>query len=70
MRGTHTRALHAKQDALGRTALMFATGSGAKSALQALLDAGALLAARDRRGKDILDYAPEGSDVRAMLQDR
>ena len=58
------------QDALGRTALMFAAGSCAEGALRALLSAGASLAARDRRGKDILDYAPEGSAVRTILQDR
>jgi hypothetical protein len=49
---------------------MFAAGSCAKRALQALLDAGASLAARDKRGKGILDYAPEGSEVRTILQKR
>ncbi len=58
------------QDALGRTALMFAAGSGAVGALKALLDAGASLAARDRRGKGILDYAPPESPVRTILEDR
>lgn len=58
------------QDALGRTALMFAAGSGAIGALKALLDAGASMAARDRRSKGILDYAPPDSPVRAILEDR
>lgn len=58
------------QDALGRTALMFGAGSGAVGALQALLDAGASLAARDRRGKGILDYAAPDSSVRTILEDR
>ena len=49
---------------------MFAAGSCAEGALRALLSAEASLAARDRRGKDILDYAPEGSEVRTILQDR
>jgi ankyrin repeat protein len=49
---------------------MFAAGSSAKRALQALLDASASLAARDKRGKGILDYAPEDSDVRSILEDR
>ncbi len=39
------------QDALGRTALMFAAGNSAHGALLVLLDAGAALAARDRRGR-------------------
>lgn len=36
------------QDALGRTAAMFAAGSGAAAALRALLDAGASVSIRDR----------------------
>lgn len=62
--------LCASQDALGRTALMFAAGSSAEAALGALLDSGASLAARDRRGKGILDYAPPDSTVRTILEDR
>lgn len=49
---------------------MFAAGSSAKEALQALLDAGASLAVRDKRGKGILDYAPEDSEIRSILEDR
>jgi hypothetical protein len=39
------------QDALGRSALMFAAGNCAHGALVTLLDAGAAIAARDRRGR-------------------
>ncbi len=49
---------------------MFAAGSGAEGSLGALLDSGASLAARDRRGKGILDYAPPDSPVRTILEDR
>ena len=37
------------QDALGRSALMFAAGNNAPSTLAALLDAGACISQRDRR---------------------
>jgi ankyrin repeat protein len=36
------------QDALGRTALMFAAGNNARAALEALLDRGACVAIRDK----------------------
>ena len=49
---------------------MFAAGSGAMGALKALLESGASMAARDRRSKGILDYAPPDSPVRAILEDR
>ena len=39
------------QDALGRSALMFAAGNCAYATLVALLDAGACMAQRDRRGR-------------------
>ncbi len=58
------------QDALGRTALMFAAGSSAGAAVKVLLDAGASLAARDRRNKGILDYAGDDTPVRALLEER
>ena len=58
------------QDALGRTALMFAAGSSADAAVRVLLDAGASLAARDRRNKGIMDYAGDDSPVRALLEER
>lgn len=58
------------QDALGRTALMFAAGSSAEAAVKVLLDAGASLAARDRRNKGILDYAGDDTPVRALLEER
>ena len=58
------------QDALGRSALMFAAGNCAQAALLALLAAGATLGLRDRRNRSVLDYAPEGSKVKQQLQDR
>ena len=58
------------QDALGRTALMFAAGSSAGDAVKVLLDAGASLAARDRRNKGILDYAGDDTPVRTLLEER
>lgn len=48
------------QDALGRSALMFAAGSDATAACSVLLEAHASLSARDRRGRAALDYAPAG----------
>jgi hypothetical protein len=48
------------QDALGRSALMFAAGSDATAACNVLLDAHASLSVRDRRGRAALDYAPTG----------
>jgi ankyrin repeat protein len=48
------------QDALGRSALMFAAGSDATAACNVLLEAHASLSARDRRGRAALDYAPAG----------
>ena len=58
------------QDALGRSALMFAAGNCAEAALLALLAAGATLGLRDRRSRSVLDYAPEGSKVKQQLLDR
>lgn len=58
------------QDALGRSALMFAAGNSAEAALLALLTAGATLGLRDRRSRSVLDYAPEGSKVKQQLLDR
>ena len=58
------------QDALGRTALMFAAGSSADTAVRVLLDAGASLGARDRRNKGIMDYAGDDSPVRTLLEER
>ena len=58
------------QDALGRSALMFAAGNCAEAALLALLDAGATLGLRDRRSRSVLDYAPERSKVKQQLLDR
>ena len=58
------------QDALGRSALMFAAGNCAETALLALLAAGATLGLRDRRSRSVLDYAPEGSKVKQQLLDR
>jgi hypothetical protein len=37
---------------------------------QALLDAGACIAQRDRRGRCVLDYAPDPSEARSLLQAR
>lgn len=48
------------QDALGRSALMFAAGSDATAACDVLLGAHASLSARDRRGRAALDYATAG----------
>lgn len=58
------------QDALGRSALMFAAGNCAAAALLALLGAGATLGLRDRRSRSVLDYAPEDSQVKQLLLDR
>lgn len=58
------------QDALGRTATMFAAGNGATAGLRLLLDAGASISVRDRRGKNVLDYAMPGSEARALLEER
>ena len=58
------------QDALGRSALMFAAGNCAEAALLALLAGGATLGLRDRRSRSVLDYAPEGSKVKQQLLDR
>lgn len=58
------------QDALGRSALMFAAGNCAEAALLALLAAGATLGLRDRRSRSVLDYAPDGSKVKQQLLDR
>ena len=49
---------------------MFAAGSSAVAAVRVLLDAGASLAARDRRNKGIMDYAGDDSPVRALLEER
>ena len=49
------------QDALGRSALMFAAGNNAPSTLAALLDAGACISQRDRR----LRCAEQGGDMNA-----
>ncbi len=49
---------------------MFAAGNCAEAALLALLTAGATLGLRDRRSRSVLDYAPEGSKVKQLLQDR
>lgn len=51
------------QDALGRSALMFAAGSDATAACRILLEAQASLSVRDRRGRAALDYAPAGACV-------
>lgn len=60
------------QDALGRTALMFAAGNGCPSALQALLDLGASIGARDRKGRGAQAYCEmtDCSETRARLQAR
>lgn len=60
------------QDALGRTALMFAAGNGRPSSLQALLDLGASLATRDRKGRGPLTYCDEAKcpEAHACLQAR
>ena len=58
------------QDALGRSALMFAAGNCAEAALLALLAAGATLGLRDRRSRSVLDYAPAGSKVKQKLLTR
>ena len=58
------------QDALGRSALMFAAGNCAEAALLALLAAGATLGLRDRRSRSVLDYAPDDSKVKRLLHDR
>jgi len=55
------------QDALGRSALMFAAGSDATAACNVLLEAHASLSARDRRGRAALDYAPDGEGNAAAL---
>lgn len=58
------------QDALGRSALMFAAGSDATAACNVLLEAHASLSARDRRGRAALDYAPDGEGNAAALLGR
>lgn len=63
-------SLHGLQDALGRSALMFAAGNCAEAALLALLGAGATLGLRDRRSRSVLDYAPEDTKVKQLLLDR
>ena len=47
---------------------MFAAGNNACGAATLLLDAGASMSARDRRGKGALDYTQPGSDVDKMLR--
>lgn len=47
---------------------MFAAGNCAADTLSALLAAGAAISQRDRRGRNVLDYAPAASEVRRLLQ--
>lgn len=48
---------------------MFAAGNDATAALGALLAAGASVSIRDRRGRNVMDYAAEGSAARRSLQE-
>ena len=65
-----SRVCACAQDALGRSALMFAAGNDARAALAALLGAGASIAARDRRGRSVLEYAAEHAAAHRLLEDR
>ena len=49
---------------------MFAAGNDARAALAALLAAGASIAARDRRGRSVLEYAAEHAAAHRLLQER
>ena len=49
---------------------MFAAGNDSRLALAALLGAGASIAARDRRGRSVLEYAAEHAAAHSLLQDR
>lgn len=48
---------------------MFAAGNDATAALAQLLAAGASVSIRDRRGRNVMDYAVQGSAARRLLEE-
>ena len=49
---------------------MFAAGNNAPKALSALIAAGGSVSQRDKRGRQVLDYAAQGTPCHEMLKAR